>query len=236
MYHNGAQPDRLIYRAYKLMSSRRVRLNVGGTIFETTELTLGRIEGTMLKALMEERWAQASGSHNDEIFIDRDSTHFRTILNFLRDGAFTVPKCERETAEVEREAQFYGISELAEICRSQREAIKVGDTVTWHPEAIELYWKTFVRFWVDDSLTLPFVYERNNHTFARCIACDEIQDPKCSYTFEIVEEHWKAMSHYMQHITGTVTQMLGKTCCMLKWSTGRMMHLPVTALCKSANK
>lgn len=34
-----------------------------------------------------------------------------------------------------------------------------------------------------------------------------MQDPKCSYTFEIVEEHWKAMSHYMQHITGTVTQV-----------------------------
>lgn len=31
---------------------------------------------------------------------------------------------------------------------------------------------------MDDSLSLPFIYERNNHTFARCIGCEEIQDPK----------------------------------------------------------
>uniref|UniRef100_A0A0M3IKT6 BTB domain-containing protein n=1 Tax=Ascaris lumbricoides TaxID=6252 RepID=A0A0M3IKT6_ASCLU len=157
------------------MNAGRIRLNVGGTIFETTELTLGRLEGTMLKAMMDERWSRPSGPNNDELFIDRDATHFRTILNFLRDGAFTIPKCEREIAEIEREAEFYGISELAEACRSQRETVKVGDTVTWQSEVIELYWKAFVRFWVDDSLILPFVYERNNRTFARCIACDEVQ-------------------------------------------------------------
>ncbi|VDK74419.1 unnamed protein product, partial [Gongylonema pulchrum] len=38
---------------------------------------------------------------------------------------------------------------------------------------IELYWKAFVRLWIDESLVLPFVYERNNHTFARCVACTE---------------------------------------------------------------
>uniref|UniRef100_A0A0M3JLF8 B30.2/SPRY domain-containing protein n=1 Tax=Anisakis simplex TaxID=6269 RepID=A0A0M3JLF8_ANISI len=98
---------------------------------------------------------------------------------------------------------------LLEACRSQNAEIKVGDTVGWRPEAVELYWRGFVRFWVDDSLVLPFAYERNGHTFARCIACTEvtIQDPKCSYTFEIVEEHWKGMSHFMQHMTGTVTQV-----------------------------
>lgn len=87
------------------MNAGRIRLNVGGTIFETTELTLGRLEGTMLKAMMDERWSRPSGPNNDELFIDRDATHFRTILNFLRDGAFTIPKCEREIAEIEREAE-----------------------------------------------------------------------------------------------------------------------------------
>uniref|UniRef100_A0A914R1Q5 BTB domain-containing protein n=1 Tax=Parascaris equorum TaxID=6256 RepID=A0A914R1Q5_PAREQ len=144
------------------MNAGRIRLNVGGTIFETTELTLGRLEGTVLKTMMDERWSsRPNGPHNDELFIDRDATHFRTILNFLRDGTFTVPKCEREVAEIEREAEvtslhyltyflslqsvlsfadipscFYGISELAEACRSQRETVKVGDTVTWRSEVI----------------------------------------------------------------------------------------------------
>ena len=32
-----------------------------------------------------------------------------------------------------------------------------------------------MRFWVDDSLILPFTYERNGHMLAKCIACDEVK-------------------------------------------------------------
>lgn len=30
----------------------------------------------------------------------------------------------------------------------------------WRPEAIPLYWRAFVRYMVDDTLTLPFIYDR----------------------------------------------------------------------------
>lgn len=67
-----------------------VRLSVGGVIFETSVDTLCADPNSMLAAMF-------SGRHNvntDEegrYFIDRDGTHFRYILNYLRDGNTYIP-------------------------------------------------------------------------------------------------------------------------------------------------
>lgn len=68
-----------------------VRLSVGGVHFETSIDTLCRGDpDSMLSAMF-------SGRHNvtkDEdgrYFIDRDGTHFRYILNYLRDGNTYLP-------------------------------------------------------------------------------------------------------------------------------------------------
>lgn len=87
------------------MEIGQIKLNIGGTRFETTAHTLTRIEGTVLKTLLEERWNCPACPQGQEIFIDRDPTHFRIILNFLRDGSFDVPQDQRELAEIEREAE-----------------------------------------------------------------------------------------------------------------------------------
>ncbi|KHJ92108.1 K+ channel tetramerization domain protein [Oesophagostomum dentatum] len=55
-------------------SSDRIRLNVGGKIFETTIFTLTKIEGTVLSTMVAERW-RGQG----ELFIDRDPTHFSKV-------------------------------------------------------------------------------------------------------------------------------------------------------------
>lgn len=211
------------------MLRSHIRLNIGGSIFETTEDTLNRIEGTMLKMLCQENWADAK---QQEIFIDRDPTHFRLILNFLRDGALTLPVNEKDLEEIEREANFYGITELAVACRTRLDEIDYGDIVKWKPEAADFYWKSFVRFWVDDSLVLPFTCERNGHLLARCIACDKVQEPKCSYTFDIPEDSWKAMAHHMLYMCGTVIQLVDGSCCLVQWGNGRIIHLPLSALMK----
>jgi len=64
--------------------------------------------------------AMFSGRHHltqdreGRYFIDRDGTHFRHILNFLRDGTF-VPKEEKSHyAEILTESKFYGITGLQE--------------------------------------------------------------------------------------------------------------------------
>uniref|UniRef100_A0A0N5AA95 BTB domain-containing protein n=1 Tax=Syphacia muris TaxID=451379 RepID=A0A0N5AA95_9BILA len=212
------------------MESTRIRLNVGGVVFETTVETLNRVDGTMLKAICEK---ERLDSEEEEIFIDRDPKHFRVILNFLRDGTSILPADEKDIAEMEREADFYGITELVTACRNELHAVDFGDLVKWRTEAVEYYWRSFIRFWVDESLILPFTYERNGHMLAKCVACNETQEPKCSYTFDIPEEAWKAMAHHMLFMYGTVVQLIGNGCCLVRWGeNGRVIHLPLSALSK----
>ena len=63
------------------ISSDRIRLNVGGKIFETELDTLKNVRfGLLFDVAREENWKQRR-----DIFFDRDPTYFRYILNFLRE-------------------------------------------------------------------------------------------------------------------------------------------------------
>ncbi|CAO3633591.1 unnamed protein product [Mucor hiemalis] len=64
--------------------SEKVRLNVGGNMFETSLSTLRRDTNSLLATMFSGRHpilAESDGSY----FIDRDPSHFRLILNYLRD-------------------------------------------------------------------------------------------------------------------------------------------------------
>jgi hypothetical protein len=88
---------------------RRVVLNVGGVPFVTS---LATVEGTVLS-----HYARTSGS---DACIDRDPTHFRTILDYLRHrrrfqshvAAAALPTAPALLAEVRAEAEFYGLHGL----------------------------------------------------------------------------------------------------------------------------
>jgi hypothetical protein len=64
-----------------------ITLNVGGSIFSTTLQTLLSDPDSML-ARMFANYPDIGLTRDDagKIFIDRDGTHFRYILNYLRDG------------------------------------------------------------------------------------------------------------------------------------------------------
>ena len=70
-----------------------VKLCVGGTSFVTSLSTLQNDPGSLLAVMF-------SGRHpihkmeDGAVFIDRDPTHFRHILNYLRDGPASLP-CKR---------------------------------------------------------------------------------------------------------------------------------------------
>nr|pir hypothetical protein C17F4.4 - Caenorhabditis elegans [Caenorhabditis elegans] len=73
------------------------------------------------------------------IFIDRSPKHFDIILNFLRDGDVDLPEQEKEINEVKREAQFYLLEELVDLChRKINTKIRVLISGT---EKIEFYTK-----------------------------------------------------------------------------------------------
>jgi len=53
-------------------------------------------------------------SEDGSYFIDRDGTHFRYILNYLRTGQLIVPKDEIIREEILAEAEFYQVEGIIE--------------------------------------------------------------------------------------------------------------------------
>lgn len=95
----------------------RVKLDIGGHQFTTSLLTLTKEADSMLAAMFSGRHSlktEADGSY----FIDRDGTHFRYILNYLRDGCIkegTLPCNETVLRELLTEAEYFQLSGLVDI-------------------------------------------------------------------------------------------------------------------------
>ena len=96
----------------------RITLDVGGQIFATTLSTLRRDPDSMLGAMFSGRHA-LQRTPEGHVFIDRDPTHFRTVINFLRDGERALPKALRDRGdeadyyeELLAEADFYQLTGL----------------------------------------------------------------------------------------------------------------------------
>jgi hypothetical protein len=81
-----------------------VTLNVGGFVFVTRRATL----------LQSSTYFEALARHNPdcaELFVDRDATHFRHVLNWLR-GVRVLPEDDATLRELECEADFYAMPDL----------------------------------------------------------------------------------------------------------------------------
>ncbi|CAJ0593628.1 unnamed protein product [Cylicocyclus nassatus] len=61
----------------------------------------------------------------EEVFIDRDPTHFNYILNYLRDGVVSVNGSGNIRAQLKREAQFYGLESLVQHIEGQSQPTTV---------------------------------------------------------------------------------------------------------------
>ena len=68
-----------------------VELNVGGQHFTTSLQTLTKDPGSMLHAMFSGRF-DTKPAKDGSCFIDRDGTHFRYILNYLRTGRLLLPE------------------------------------------------------------------------------------------------------------------------------------------------
>ncbi|KAF1767595.1 hypothetical protein GCK72_007554 [Caenorhabditis remanei] len=94
--------------------SSPIQLDVGGTIFKTSKSTLTRFDG-FFKTMLETN-VPVEQNKSGHIFIDRDPTHFRLILNFMRDGDVKLPDSKQDLDEISREANFYLLKGLMELC------------------------------------------------------------------------------------------------------------------------
>ena len=91
-------------------SARVVILRVGGVEFETSNVTLH--DGFLATLITCEQT-------RDKYTIDRDPTHFRHILNFLR-GVPSYPRDEQSLNELIAEADFYGLQKFIKYLESQK--------------------------------------------------------------------------------------------------------------------
>ncbi|XP_012659798.1 BTB/POZ domain-containing protein KCTD14 [Otolemur garnettii] len=87
-----------------------VELNVGGEFYTTTLGTLIKFPGSKLAEMFSSP-AKACMDAKGRFFIDRPSTYFRPILDYLRSGQLP----SQHIPEVYREAQFYEIKPLVKL-------------------------------------------------------------------------------------------------------------------------
>ena len=99
--------------------SGRLKLDVGGHKFTTSRTTLTSQPDSMLAAMFSGRHTLVKDEEG-AYFIDRDGTHFRFILNYLRDGQLgegTLPEDRFQLQEILRESDYYQLTELAQYIR-----------------------------------------------------------------------------------------------------------------------
>lgn len=96
-----------------------VKFNVGGTEFFTSSSTVLNRDGEHFLASLISGRLPSTQLDNGAYFIDRDPTHFRHILNYLRDGSIvTEARSETFLREVLSEAEFYAVDGLVGMVRS----------------------------------------------------------------------------------------------------------------------
>ncbi|CAF3862872.1 unnamed protein product [Rotaria sordida] len=86
-----------------------VTLNIGGQLFSTTIETLTKEECLFTK-MFSGRFDLRE--HQGATFIDRDPTHFRILLNYLRTNTLIEPKSAQDRSELLLEAEYYQITSL----------------------------------------------------------------------------------------------------------------------------
>jgi len=96
--------------------SSTVNLNVGGHCFKTSIQTLTKDPNTMLAAMFSGKF-EMKPCEDGAFFIDRDGTHFRFILNYLRTGKLTLPEGATFLKELLEEAEFYQIQGIIDELR-----------------------------------------------------------------------------------------------------------------------
>merc|ERR1719203_268706 len=107
--YEGAEKERQRISEHNIATETMVDINVGGVIFEAARQTFVQQPGSLLERLLTGR-AQAPRDRDGRVFLDRDSSLFRGILNFLREPSSPPPT--RDAAEAEAlcmEAEYLGI-------------------------------------------------------------------------------------------------------------------------------
>ena len=104
-----------------IFNGPRIVLDVGGTHFSTSRSTLIKHPESMLGVMFSGRHDLETMQCKDgSFFIDRDGTHFRHILNYLRDGEEaieSIPNSPDVLLDLFHEAKFYQLDGLTSLLK-----------------------------------------------------------------------------------------------------------------------
>jgi len=99
-------------KAHKFITANKgpIKLNIGGNLFQTTLSNLSKFPSmlnTMFNGMLE-----VEKDESGAVFIDRDGTHFRHILNFMRDESLSTDLPAEVIGALKTEAEFYQMADL----------------------------------------------------------------------------------------------------------------------------
>ena len=117
--------------------SSPVNLNVGGHYFKTSVQTLTKDPNTMLAAMFSGKF-EMKPCEDASFFIDRDGTHFRFILNYLRTGKLTLPEGATFLKELLEEAEFYQIQGIIDELRVSEATVQASKPAKTFEESMLL--------------------------------------------------------------------------------------------------
>jgi len=139
--------------------SGRVRVNVGGHFYDTSLTTLTKDSHSMLSAMFSGRYGLIQDS-DGSYFIDRDGTHFRYVLNYLRDNTVILPPNYLLHMELLKEADFYQLDGLAEIIKQNLKRLDpdTDKDARWMDKRQQKYYYSSQR----PSMMLPSVSNNSN--------------------------------------------------------------------------
>lgn len=96
-----------------------IYLNVGGCLFGTRRSTLEHSDSFFSSLVAHDDGATPQRTYHGtelvELFVDRDPTHFRHVLNWMR-GVRTVPLVETTALhELRHEAEYYALTDMVHV-------------------------------------------------------------------------------------------------------------------------
>jgi len=121
-----------------------IKIDVGGRIFKTSLKTLRKEPESVLALMFSEKF-DLKKEDDGSFFIDRDGTVFHHVLNYLRDGEILEDVIEDHEQQLQREAEFYGLSGLKELIHNYKHVkLNVGgrdfviarETLRQYPESM----------------------------------------------------------------------------------------------------
>ncbi|CAJ0591883.1 unnamed protein product [Cylicocyclus nassatus] len=157
----------------------------------------------------------AHWKRNEELFIDRNPDQFAQVLDYLRDyERFDPPVDSFARNRLRKEAEFYKLPGLVDICSTP--LWRVGDTVNWRENGIDLYW---------EYLMQPRTPALERLSSLQCVGC------RSHYHFARTDEKWSGcenlstgeIRHRMLSTKGEITAVQDR-CCYVRWDIGAADH------------